>query len=485
VIPTEDPRDAVIREQAARIAQLEKRVEELLALVATIPQLQARIADLEARLKVNSSNSSKPPSSDGPAVVRAKAISGNTTKKKRGGQIGHKGHSRMILPADEVVRYEPSICSGCGGALQEADIATEDGALWQVSELPVIRARVTSHIAAGRQCRCGCITHGSIPVPILAHGYGPRFVALVSLLTTRYGMSRRDVEAFCGSVLGVPVSTGTVCALGAELGKALQVCSDEAIDFVRTELIVHADETSWCAEKKNGWLWVAVCCWVTVFLFHKRRSKEAAACLLGEEFAGIIVTDRWNSYNMIPLFRRQFCLAHLLRDAQGMAERGGDGAAIGRDLVIVFREAILLHRKRRDGDIDQKHFETRGAELQAECHRLLQKGAVLIGNRDAKTHGMCKRLITTESALWTFLRHHGVEPTNNIAERAIRPAVIVRKTSFGSDSLNGAVYFARILSAIASLQTQGRCLLEFLEATIRDTRAGITPPSLLPLAPMS
>jgi transposase len=467
VISQEDPRDATIARQALQIE----------ALLAAVARLEARVQELEAQLRLHSGNSSKPPSSDGPSVVReAKTKTG----KKRGGQPGHKGHTRSIQPSDAEVRYEPSACAGCGGALGEGSAAAADGALWQVAELPVMKAHITSHVAAGRVCGCGQTTYGHIPASVLAHGYGPRYGALVSLLTTRFGMSRRDVQELSLDVFGVSISTGTVCALGAELGVALQPSVDDALTHLRAAAVVHADETGWPIQKEKAWLWAGVGGDVSVFLCHSKRSAQGAQALLGTEFSGTLVTDRWGAYNDIaPLERRQFCLAHLLRDAQGMVERGGEGAPVGRGLVTIFRAGIALFH---DVDTQTATRETRlagGEVLRAACKTLLETGALLNEKRDSKTRGICNRLRKSEQALWTFLTVPHVEPTNNIAERAVRPAVIVRKTSFGSGSTTGAQYFARILTAVATLRMQKRKVFTFLEDTLHAAREGLLAPALV------
>jgi transposase len=474
---------AIILRQTATIVALEKRVGELVAELqvasAKNVTLEGRVAELEARLGANSSNSSKPPSSDGPAE-RGKKIPKPATGRRRGAQSGHAGHIRALLPPDEAVRYEPVSCNECGAELTVADASVEDGAIWQVAELPRVEAHITHHIATGRRCACGEVTHGAIPAPVLAHGYGPNFCAVVALLATQYGMSKRNIQAFSNDVLGISVSTGTLCALSAELGSALEPSVNQALDYIRQEEVVYADETGWRMDKTGGWLWVIVGRLVTVFLMSATRGKLAARALLGANFLGKLVTDRWSAYTIVAREQRQFCLAHLLRDATGMSERGNLGAAIGRHLERIFRSAIKLFYDRRDGLIDQLTFEKTGAILRAECLLRLNAGAALEGVRDKRTRGMCKALAKAESCIWTFLSSPNVEPTNNRAERAIRPAVIVRKLSFGSDSQKGAENTARVLSAVASLRTQARGVFAFFQETIRTARAGKPTPSLLP-----
>jgi transposase len=199
---------------------------------------------------------------------------------------------------------------------------------------------------------------------------------------------------------------------------------------------------------------------------------------LGALYVGTLVTDRLASYNFVA--RRQLCLAHLLRDAQAMSERHGKGAAIGSALVALFRKGIALFHDQREARITRDAMRKHGRLLQKECAALLSAGVALKDECDRKTRGTCKKILASANALWTFLKTPGVEPTNNIAERAIRPAVIVRKRSFGSDSEQGATFFARILSAVTSLRAQFRPVFAFFENTLIAARSGSNTPSMIP-----
>ena len=461
---TLDPRDVLIAEL----------YEVIKGLRATVARLEARVTELEAQLQTNSSNSSKPPSSDGPGVQRAPKA--KPSGKSRGGQLGHKAHVRKLSEPTEVVRHEPSECGSCGSALSASDAASEDGAIWEVAELPELRAHITHHVPVGRRCRCGHATRGVIPAPISCRGYGPRFSALVSFLMTRFGLSRRDVVESAATMFGIVVSSGTVCALASEMGESLSASHAEALASVQASPVAHADETGWKTAKKRGYLWVGLGQEATVFLASMHRSRASAHALLGATFAGTLVSDRYNAYGFLPLVRRQLCLAHLLREAKKMALRGGKGAAVGRGLAVTFRAAIALFH--RPGAALGTLAE-RGKNVKTQCDDWLARGAALTEPRDAEAKGLCVRLQGLRTALWTFLTTPGVEPTNNPAERAIRPAVIVRKSSFGSDTEKGALHFARILTAIATLRRQGRSVLDFLNGTIAAGRAGLAKPKLL------
>ncbi len=437
---------------------------------------------LLARLGVTSSNSSKAPSTDGPGVKRETKV--RVGGKSRGAQPRHSDTRRRMVPlgeVDAVLGHEPPSCSGCGTALDSGCVSGPEGAGWQVWELPELRARVTHHVARSRCCAaCGVVTRGEIPGSILASQFGPQLGSVVCHLLGRYSLSRRDASQLVDELFGVQMSVGTVCALARESGASLQTASSELLDEVRSSPIVNADETSWRIEKKLGWLWVAAAKRAAVFLAHSSRGRVAAEALLGPAYAGTLGTDRWASYDrLVPTARRQFCLAHLLRDAKGMASRGGKGAGIGRDLVDAFGAAIALFHKPTG---DPETLGARGAPVRLTCKELLEKGAALTDARDKKTRALCTKLLKREEALWTFLSTPGLEPTNNIAERTIRPAVIARKTSFGSDSADGAVHFARTMSVLATLRMNGKSALNFFAQTLAAARQGLEPPSVLQYA---
>ncbi len=191
-------------------------------------------------------------------------------------------------------------------------------------------------------------------------------------------------------------------------------------------------------------------------------------------------SDRWSAYRRFPAERRALCWAHLKRDFQALVDRGGEAEAIGRwGLAEIARLFALWHRF-RDREFDWKGLRQQLLPIQARLGRLLWRGEA---NSDRKAAALCRDLNAWWAALWTFARAQGVEPTNNVAERALRPAVLWRKGSFGSDSEPGSRFAERLLTVVASCRQQGRPLLDFLVATGEAAVRGISPPSLLPAPP--
>ena len=194
--------------------------------------------------------------------------------------------------------------------------------------------------------------------------------------------------------------------------------------------------------------------------------------------------DRYHSYNWVNVEQRQVCWAHLKRDFQKISERGGICRQIGRDLLAQEKKLFRLWRKVRDGTLTPDEFKSLALVIRNRLFEILRKTAEYkIGSREktplAKTVRTCRQLLKREKALWLFLEIEDLEPTNNEAERAIRPAVLWKRTSFGSQSEDGSIFVARMLTVVTSLRSQNRNVLEFMIKTIKAFRQGNQTPSLI------
>ena len=471
-----DPRDARIAELEA---QLDAREAQVASLTHQLQQALGRIAELEAKLKQNSSNSSKPPSSDPPGAVRRGA---NPTGRKPGGQPGHKGHKRELLPVEQVdcvVRLAPDTCGHCRGPVVEKPEAPEPFR-HQVTELPPVKPHVTEY----RQCfgycgDCDAWTSAPLPAGVSTSAFGPRLTALVALLSGQYHLSKRMVQDLLSSVLGVKLSLGSVTKLEANVSAALEAPVEEARQHVRRAVIAHLDETGWREGRRKAWLWTAVTSMATVFVIAASRGAAVAKQMLGEDFTGFLVTDRWSAYGWADLHLRQVCWSHLVRDFQGFVDRGGRGAVLGKQLLEQTRWMFKWWHRVRDGTLSRRAFERRMRGVEREVGRLLRNAAVC---PERKTAGMAKEILKLAPALWTFVQVEGLEPTNNTAERAIRPAVLYRKGCFGTHSPGGSRFVERMLTVVATLKQQKRNVLEFLTTAYEAHLRGLPSPSLLPAA---
>ena len=446
---------------------------------ARIAELERRLAALEARLNINSSNSSLPPSAnlpEAPPPVKKKK-----SKRRRGGQPGHPPHLKQLLPPERVTRTEaivPTVCGSCQAKLPaQAGPHDPPPKCFQTVELPPIVAEVVEYQAHGRTCPCcGERTQAAIPADVRAHSVGPRLTATLSYFSGCHGVSKRGVEEIAEAVFGVPVALGTVANLEQEVSAALEPAHQEALEAVRQADVKHADETSWKLAGGLCWLWAAATKKVAAFVIHAQRGLEGLSALLGEAIQGILHSDRWHVYNQVPEERRQVCWAHLKRDFQKLVDRGGSSGRLGRRGLRIVREVFTAWRAFQAGEIARARLQELLAPLQRRMGRLLLDG---VDNDDARTATFCVNLIHLELALWTFAAVEDVEPTNNFMERLVRLAVLWRRRSFGCNSAAGCRFVERILTVVQTCRLNAKSTLEYLTDAVQARRSGLPCPKLL------
>lgn len=461
----------VIRAQADTIAEQRARIEAL----------EARVRELEEKLGTNSRNSSKPPSGDPPSVPsRArKPPSG----RKPGGQPGHEGHQRALVPEDQVDRLtkvRARRCEKCGDALDPED-ELPDPIRHQVSHLPKIKPLVEEWQLCACACKrpgCGHITRARLPEGVPAGAFGPSVDAAVGVLMGAYGLSKRDVPELMHDLFGLDMSVGAVIGCQEAVSEALAQPVEEARAYAVEQPVKHADETSWREGVKRSrvWLWALVTPLVAVFMVHARRNEAAARTLLGK-VCGLLVCDRYGAYNWWPDVLRQYCWAHLKRDLIKISERGGDSERIGKALLEEEARMFAWWHRIRDGTLKRSTFKVYMRPVINRFHALLVEGSECAHPKTSKT---CANLLKHFGALWTFVHHEGVEPTNNEAEQTVRHGVLLRKVSGGTHSEEGSRFMERILTAHATLRRQERNLLEFVQAACEARLLGHELPSLLP-----
>jgi transposase len=450
-------------------------------LLQRIAQLEQTVRDLEARLGQNASNSSLPPSANPPSAPKpvVKKRTGNPT----GGQPGHLGVSRLRLPPERVTHTIPLIpnrCERCRAPLSAQPGPDDPAPSWhQFAELPRLAAVVTEFQGHARTCACcGHVTRERIPAEIRAHTFGPRLAAALGYLSGSQHLTQRGLEETAETLFEVPVSLGSVNTLQEELSQALAPPHGEIAEAVQQAEVKHVDETGWKQAGQRRWLWAAVTTGAVYFLVQVGRGAKALRGLLGAAFRGVICSDRWSAYQAIPLEQRQICWAHLKRDFQAMVDRGGPAGALGEELLFHTDVLFELWYKVRDGTRGRRWLRRQVEQwLRGEVRLLLERGA---GCACAETAGTCAKILEVEETLWTFARVEGVEPTNNAAERALRPAVLRRKRSFGNHSEAGCQYVSRLLSVAQTLKRQGRSVLEYLQQALEAHRHGQPIPSVFP-----
>ena len=432
------------------------RIAELEAMVA---KLLARVADLEEKLAASSRNSSKPPSSDPPTVERK---SKPPPGRRRGGQPGQTRHEREWCSPEKVqsvVDCKPSRCGRCEARLRGEDPSPRRH---QVAQLPKIEPEVTEYRLHTLGCdRCGHCTSGELPEGTPTGSFGATVVATITLLLGVNGLSRRDTADVMRDLFGLPISVGAVVGCQRIGAAALAKPHEEALAQVPKAPVKYADETGWKLGDVYACLWVVVTPAVTVFRVQAERSRAAAMKILGK-VSGLLGSDRYSVYDCWPTHRHQFCWAHLARLFVRFSEhRDPQVQTLGFALTAEKDRMFEWWHRVRDGTLARATFQNYMRPMQRRVADLLQDGC---RSSCDKTRRTCLRLLENRHALWTFVYNDGIEPTNNAAERAVRRAVILRKTSFGSQSEHGCRFLERVLTVHATLRQTRRSVHDFITA---------------------
>jgi transposase len=464
-------------EQAERLAEEQRRVAEQ----------EKQIADLERQLALrnqNSTNSSKPPSSDG--LAGAPRPRGRQTRscRKPGGQPGHRGSCRPVAPAEKVAEIRavfPEQCRQCGHSFPTdvGQVKTKGRPRrHQVTELPPIQAHIVEYQCHRVVCpECGDSTRAGLP-PEVSGQFGPQLTALIAYLTVVCRMPRRVVEALLGHVLGIEMSLGSTQKCWEEASAAVAAPCRELEQRLKDEPVLNIDETGWRTNGDKRFLWAFVAARYVVYTVARTRGSEVLIRMLGAVFQGILCSDRFSAYLKYHAGRAQFCWAHLKRNLLGIAELTKSSVAgrFCRDALAEHARLFRLWHKFRDGKIDRRQMGVRSIPIQKRLLALAERN---LDSSHREVANLAMALFEHNERLFTFLQQEGVEPTNNSAERALRTGVQWRKTSFGNRSAKGELATARLLTAAETCDLQRVGILAYLSAAVTAYRKGQQPASLL------
>jgi transposase len=447
------------------------------ALESRVAALEATVQQLREQVQRTSRTSSRPPSSDPPQAL-GKRPRREPTGRRPGGQPGHEGQARALVPVEEVdvvVPVKPERCHHCQHPLQGEEPHPQRH---QVTEIPPMKPVVTEYQLHHLVCpACGEETRAEVPAGVPTGGFGPRVQAITALCTGAYHLSKRTTQRALEDMFGVQMGLGTIANLEHATVPAVAEPVAEARAYIQRQPAAYLDETGWREGQQRAWLWTAVTAGVTVFVIRLSRSRKVAQELLGEQFWGWLVTDRWSGYSWYPPWRRQVCWAHLRRDIEAMIERGGRSRELGEALRGQARQMFQWWHRVREGTLAHTTFASYMWPVRREVEQLLEAGQTC---GVPKTEGTCRELLKLRQALWTFVRHAGVEPTNNAAERAIRPGVLWRKGSFGTQSAEGSRFVEAMMTVVATLKQQHRNVLAYVTAACEAALCGEPAPSLIP-----
>jgi transposase len=481
-LPVPDPASTVIGEPPTVVA-LQALIEQLIAQNARLIQerdvLLARIAELERRLGLNSSNSGKPPSSDGlkkpPRVSSLRQPSG----KKTGGQKGHPGETlcRVAQP-DATIDHYPSACTGCGEPLT---VATAIGHVArQVFDLPEPRPLVvTEHRAHACRCAaCGTQTRAAFPEGVAAPvQYGQRIAAFVLYLLHFQLLPEKRLAMLMADLFGVKLVSATIARISQDCAERFQGFADALRDHVAAAPVKHMDETGFRIGGKTQWLHIASTVWLT---FYRTAAKRGS---LLANVTGIVMHDHWKPYYTMTGVLHALCNAHHLRELKALVEIEKEDWASKMQRLL--RRACHATNLARDRGVPLKPGLI--ALFERCYHGILAEGLAFHESEPplAKTgrrgrqprrvgHNLLLRLSTRKQDVLRFLTDPGVPFTNNLAERDGRMMKLRQKISGGFRSEDGARDFAVIRSVLSTARKQGWNMLQTLtgepERLIADIR---------------
>jgi transposase len=471
-----------------RVAKLEEKLFSVMERNAELEEENARlrgeVADLKQQLaaaRKDSSTSSKPPSSD--IVKPKKPRPKGGKKRKKGGQPGHEQHVRPPFPPEAVDHFQPhtlDCCPDCGGAMVLSRHEPEVLQQVEITETPTV---VTEHRGLAYWCpHCRKVHYAPMPEAVVKAGlFGPRLTALVAFMKGVCHASFSTIRKFLRDVVRVDVSRGYLAKLIGKVSESLAAAYAELFQRLPGEAVLNIDETG---HKENGqkfWTWCFRAQVYTLFRIDKSRGSKVLLEVLGEEFNGVLGCDYFSAYR--KYMREcdvlvQFCMAHLIRDVKFLLTLPGrDVQAYGQRLRNALRDLFgVIHRR--------DNMTAAGFQKALEAAREQVMKAATTRVPDAKhARNLAKRFRDNGEAYFRFITTPGIDPTNNLAEQAIRFVVIDRHITQGTRSEKGRQWCERIWTVIATCAQQGRAVFQFLFDSIQAYLSGTVPPSLLPSGP--
>jgi len=475
--------------QAQEVERLKRENEHLREELA---KRNRQIADLERQLALrqqNSTTSSKPPSSDGLAGRPRARGRRKKSRRKPGGQAGHPGHCRAVVPPERVnavVVVFPNACRHCQHALpMRGREVTGRPRRHQVTELPPIDAHITEYQCPQVVCpACGNTTQAPLPADVEGQ-FGPQLTALIAYLTVVCRVPRRLVQALLEDALHVPISVGSTQAAWEEASEAVDAPCQELEQALKHQPVLNGDETGHRTNGEKRWLWAVVAPMFVVYRIATTRAADVLVAMLGDVFGGVLCSDRWRPYQTYHHGELQFCWAHFKRNVLGALD-----LAKTTEAERFCRDALALHARlfrlwyRFRGDPAARGGPLTRQQLIAHVLPLQRKFFALgerhLDSRNNDVRNLATALFAHHEKFFVFVHHEGVEPTNNRAERALRAAVQWRKIMFGNRSETGEFAVARLLTVTRTCQMQQLNALAYLTAAIRAHRRRQAVASLLP-----
>jgi len=449
--------------------ELAEAVAALVQTRAELAEAREQIAELEARLKQNPRNSSRPPSSEGLAKPAPKPRSlRKKSGRKPGGQDGHKGTTlAQVARPDREIRHEPGCCGRCGAGLAGRPVTGVERR--QVFDVQPVRAEVTEHQLIERECGCGQRTGGAAPPGAEAPvQYGPRVAAVIVYLYAGQFLSKERTALALGELFGIPLSSGTVAALTARAAGRLDGFLEQVRQGITASDVAGFDETGFRVEGRLAWVHCARTGKYTLLTVHPRRGRQAIEAMgVLPSFAGVAVHDAWAPYDTYPVPEHQLCCAHALRELQAVTDAAPQGqwcwaAQAAGALTAMQQLASEAIRHGRDA-VDPAALAAqvrvfRSAALIGASQTAARSGALM-----KKHNALARRLLDRQDDYLRFTADFRAPPDNNGTERDIRMAKLKQKVSGCLRTMTGARQFCAIRSYLSTAAKQG---LSFFDALV-------------------
>ena len=474
-----DVREAELIYEAGK----EAVVKALLGMDARVKALEEQILVMQKQidsLSRNSTNSSKPPSSDGPQVTRPKK---KKSSRSPGGQRGHKGRRRELLSVeemDDVHDHYPPACGRCGSLLDSKSCEeTSEPERYQTFELPKIKPVMEEHRCHELGCACGHRTKAELPPEVARSQFGPGVHGAIAYLTSVHRIGRRGIVEIMNTFFGLNLCLGSVCNCIERVSPELEPVAEEVRRRLSESNNLNIDETGWKRKGDRRYLWVFVAPLFVYFRIAASRGAKVLRSVLGDVFSGAITSDdhsAYSSYHKKGI--RQLCWAHIIRKLKALKEgrASPDAYIFSKNLLNEVGRIIGCWHAFREGYITRGQLLDATTLMRARMKKYCQK---YMTSPDGEVRTRAKRLHDNWRHLFTFLTHEGVEPTNNAAEQAIRPAVQWRKLCFGNQSDGGERFTERILTVTRTCQLQGKNAFHFLVELMEAAFNGMPRPSIL------
>lgn len=456
--------------------RLEKLVQQLQTQLAV---QAARIEELERKLAAamkNSSNSSKPPSSDIVKPIRPRKPAG---KRKKGGQRGHQRITRPAIAEDELdwlTQYSFEQCPCCGGPVT----TDTENPVSRVQQIEIVsRTETTEHQSLASHCAACNKTHVcKIPPEVRKAGLcGVELSSIIGFLKGACHASLATIRKYLRDVYDLKLSRGLLAKVIAKISEAIGPLYEDLFGNLKIQRILNVDETGHRDSGKRMWTWCFRGAGFTVFRIDASRGSGVLLDVLGEEFDGIIGCDYFSAYHKyrgLTDCSIQFCFAHLIRELRFLKEHStGHTHGWSNRLLEAIREMFgVIHRREELG----VRFE---GELEDAAMEVLTRARFRVPD-DKKARNLSARFANDGESYLRFLTTPDLEPTNNLAEQAIRFVVIDRKVTQGSKSDGGQRWLERIWTVLATCSDQNKSLLDVLRMSLEYYFRGERPPPLLP-----